>query len=84
MNPTLRATANRLPCLSADADWWFDECPRALARAQTLCRTCPVTDQCLAGALERREPHGVWGGEIFSNGRVVRHKRARGRPSRDA
>ncbi len=83
MNPTLRETADRLPCLSTNADWWFDESPRALHQAQSLCRTCPVMEQCLAGARERREPHGVWGGEIFSNGRVVGHKRARGRPPRN-
>ena len=39
-----------------------------------------MKDPCLAGALERREPWGVWGGELFVNGKVVAQKRKRGRP----
>jgi WhiB family redox-sensing transcriptional regulator len=30
--------------------------------AKAICRTCPVTEQCLDYALRTREPHGVWGG----------------------
>ncbi|WP_076477269.1 WhiB family transcriptional regulator [Williamsia sterculiae] len=59
---------------------WFAEHPHQLRRAQQLCRGCPVLTTCLAGALERREPHGVWGGEIFVDGVRVAHKRGRGRP----
>ncbi|MDN3056911.1 WhiB family transcriptional regulator [Streptomyces sp. SRF1] len=32
------------------------------AEAKSYCQRCPVRPSCLAGALERREPHGVWGG----------------------
>ncbi len=32
------------------------------------------------GALTRREPWGVWGGELFVNGKIVAQKRKRGRP----
>lgn len=35
---------------------------------------------CLAGAVERREPYGVWGGEIFDHGTITARKRPRGRP----
>ena len=35
---------------------------------------------CLAGALGREEPWGVWGGEIFERGAVIPRKRPRGRP----
>ena len=48
--------------------------------AKTLCATCPVRLDCLNGALERREPWGVWGGEWFVQGVVVPRKRPRGRP----
>ena len=34
----------------------------------------------LAGALERAEPWGVWGGELVLRGTVVANKRGRGRP----
>ena len=32
------------------------------------------------GSLQRREPHGVWGGEIFTRGVITARKRPRGRP----
>ena len=35
---------------------------------------------CLSGAVERREPFGVWGGEIFERGSITAQKKARGRP----
>ena len=40
----------------------------------------PPTLAALAGALERREPWGVWGGQLFLNGRLLAVKRRRGRP----
>jgi WhiB family transcriptional regulator, redox-sensing transcriptional regulator len=39
-----------------------------------------VRPACLAGALERGEPWGVWGGELFQHGVITADKRARGRP----
>ena len=71
-----------LPCRSADADLWFAESPAELEHAKALCGGCPVRASCLAGALQREEPWGVWGGEIFERGAVVPRKRPRGRPSK--
>jgi WhiB family redox-sensing transcriptional regulator len=71
-----------LPCRAGDADLWFAESPDELERAKALCSGCPVRAACLAGALEREEPWGVWGGEIFLRGAVVPRKRPRGRPSK--
>jgi WhiB family transcriptional regulator, redox-sensing transcriptional regulator len=68
-----------LPC-GEEPDLFFAESPRLLEQAQLLCATCAVQELCLAGALERREPHGVWGGRILVGGAVVEHKRGRGRP----
>ena len=59
---------------------FFSEDLLDIARAKHLCSTCPVKDPCLDGALDRKEPWGVWGGELFVNGRVLAHKRRRGRP----
>jgi WhiB family redox-sensing transcriptional regulator len=73
----------RLPCRSGDADLWFAEAPADLERARVLCVDCPVRAACLAGALARREPWGVWGGEIFERGVVVARKRPRGRPRKN-
>lgn len=69
-----------LPCHTTNPDLWFAESPADLERAKELCAACPVRDACLAGALERGEPWGVWGGEIFERGAVIARKRPRGRP----
>ncbi|MFS8478230.1 MAG: WhiB family transcriptional regulator [Micromonosporaceae bacterium] len=69
-----------LPCRKFDPDLWFSEAPAELELAKSLCGGCPVRVECLAGAVERAEPWGVWGGEIFERGAVVPRKRPRGRP----
>ena len=77
-------------------DWWmaarcndgsgrraslvFSPAVRDSARAQGICATCTVLVPCLEGAIERREPRGVWGGQLFVDGRIVATKRRRGRP----
>ena len=69
-----------LPCRSGDADLWFAEAPAELEKAKAQCGHCPIRAECLAGALAREEPWGVWGGEIFERGAVIPRKRPRGRP----
>jgi WhiB family redox-sensing transcriptional regulator len=59
---------------------FFSEQLDDIAAAKAFCQECEVKDECLASALERREPWGVWGGELFVNGKVVAQKRKRGRP----
>jgi WhiB family redox-sensing transcriptional regulator len=73
-----------LPCRTRDADLWFAESPAELERAKAFCADCPVREACLAGAMARQEPWGVWGGEIFERGVVVARKRPRGRPRKNA
>lgn len=68
-----------LPCRE-DPDRWFAESPAELEQAKALCATCPIRERCLRAALDRAEPWGVWGGEIFSDGVVIARKRPRGRP----
>ena len=69
-----------LPCRVFDAELWFAESPADVEHAKALCTDCPVRALCLDGALERREPWGVWGGELFLQGVVIPRKRPRGRP----
>ncbi|WP_174315646.1 WhiB family transcriptional regulator [Streptomyces sp. CB01881] len=69
-----------IPCRAFDPEVFFAETPADVEYAKSLCGTCPVKDACLTGALERREPWGVWGGELFVQGVVVARKRPRGRP----
>lgn len=68
----------RWPCAD-DPDLWFCERPDAVETAKQICQDCPVHRRCLAAALARREPCGVWGGEILHNGVIVA-RRPRGRP----
>jgi len=72
-----------LPCRSGNPDLWFAESPAELERAKQLCGSCPVRAECLAAALARHEPWGVWGGEIFERGTVIARKRPRGRPRKE-
>lgn len=59
---------------------FFSEELHDIARAKAVCGRCTVREPCLAGALERREPWGVWGGELVVSGKVLAQKRRRGRP----
>lgn len=77
-----RLLAGLLPCRSNDPELWFAEQSAQVEAAKALCRACPLMAGCLAGAVERAEPWGVWGGEVFVEGVVVARKRGRGRPSK--
>jgi WhiB family transcriptional regulator, redox-sensing transcriptional regulator len=69
-----------LPCRQGDPDLWFAETPSDVEQAKLLCTDCPVRQMCLTEAKDRREPWGVWGGELFAQGTVIPKKRPRGRP----
>ena len=72
-----------LPCRVNDPELWFAESPSDVEFAKTLCTDCPVRDLCLDGAKQRREPWGVWGGQLFAQGVVIPRKRPRGRPRKN-
>jgi len=76
-------TVADLPCRS-DPELFFAEAPEDVRLAKTLCGLCPVRQACLAGALQRAEPCGVWGGELFLRGAIIAGKRPRGRPRKSA
>jgi WhiB family transcriptional regulator, redox-sensing transcriptional regulator len=67
------------PCVR-DPELFFAESPQEVEQAKAMCRSCRARTGCLAGALERREPCGVWGGELLMRGAIVPRKRPRGRP----
>ena len=54
-----------------------------IARAKAICARCTVREPCLEAAQGRREPWGVWGGELFMGGRILATKRGRGRPPKN-
>jgi len=72
--------ASLIPCRNEDPELWFAEQAEQMSQAKALCAECPIVRACLAGALERGEPWGVWGGEIIVDGQIVAQKRGRGRP----
>ncbi len=79
-----RVVAGLVPCRNNDPELWFAEQTARVEQAKALCRECPLVADCLAGAIEREEPWGVWGGEVFVGGVVVATKRGRGRPRKNA
>jgi len=74
---------SQLSCVGPHAEMFFSDDAGAVEHAKLLCTGCAGRRACLAGALERREPWGVWGGELLQAGAIVRHKRPRGRPRKD-
>ena len=54
-----------------------------IGRAKAMCEKCALKANCLADAISREEPWGVWGGELLLNGRIVTSKRACGRPPKN-
>jgi WhiB family redox-sensing transcriptional regulator len=83
LDDAIEGLGTPVPCRSNDPEVFFAESPADVEYAKSLCRTCPLVDACLAGAKERREPWGVWGGELFVQGVVVARKRPRGRPRKN-
>ena len=71
-----------LPC-TEDPELFFAEAPADVEAAKALCKGCRARAACLEGALERREPWGVWGGELLLRGTIVPRKRPRGRPRKE-
>jgi WhiB family transcriptional regulator, redox-sensing transcriptional regulator len=80
LDPLDKQCPGTIPCRVMDSELWFAETPAGMERAKSLCQGCPARLGCLTGAIERREPWGVWGGEIFDHGSIVPFKRPRGRP----
>ncbi len=80
LDPLAKECPDDLPCRVEDGELWFSDTPTDLERAKSFCHGCPARLACLTGAVERREPWGVWGGEIFERGSIVARKRPRGRP----
>ena len=66
------------------ADLFFSEDIGDIAAAKRVCADCSVLAECLGAALDRRELFGVWGGQLFINGKMLTVKRRRGRPPKVA
>jgi WhiB family transcriptional regulator, redox-sensing transcriptional regulator len=83
VDPIDRLISRQARCFDPRSSYtglFFSQNPLDVVRAKSICAKCTVRDVCLARALERGEPYGVWGGEFLYEGRVVTLKRGRGRP----
>jgi WhiB family redox-sensing transcriptional regulator len=69
-----------LACARVGPELFFSDLPEDIQAAKFLCADCPLRTECLAGALDRAEPWGVWGGELLQDGHIITRKRRRGRP----
>jgi WhiB family transcriptional regulator, redox-sensing transcriptional regulator len=96
----IRETVDPSLLTLANTSWWadarcndqagtlsglfFSDELQDIAAAKRICAKCSVISECLEGALDRREPWGVWGGQLFLNGKILASKRRRGRPPKVA
>ena len=49
---------------------FFSEDLGDIARAKRICADCPSLTLCLEAAIDRNEPWGVWGGQLFRKGKI--------------
>ncbi len=49
-------------CAQADPEAFFPEKGGSTKQAKSICKRCPVTDECLQYALDNDERFGIWGG----------------------
>jgi WhiB family redox-sensing transcriptional regulator len=84
ISPAVRAEAACNDLNGSLTGVFFSEELQDIAAAKRICATCPVMLECLEGAVARHEPWGVWGGQMFLNGRILASKRRRGRPPKVA
>ena len=82
---TVQAPTGRARCADGTgrlAELFFSDDAHDLARAKAICRRCALAESCLAGALERVEYYGVWGGVLVMEEVIVEDRPRRGRPPR--
>lgn len=63
---------------------FFSNEEQDIAQAMQICRSCSHGTDCYAGALERREACGVWGGRLLRDGQVLDAVPRAGRPRKAA
>lgn len=49
-------------CAQTDPDAFYPEKGETTRDAKRICVRCVVSDDCLAYAIRRQEPYGIWGG----------------------
>ena len=80
VDPDWSAAACRSATRAGLTALFFSEQISEINAAKAICAGCPLLEPCLRAAVVRREPAGVWGGQLFVNGHILSQKRKRGRP----
>ena len=74
------AWPDQAACAEVGGEWWFPEPhSRVLPAVLRICADCPVRAYCLAFALSRDVPHGVWAGLTAGEVWSLRDQLAAGR-----
>lgn len=77
-------------CRDADPDLFLNPAPLMpgvrrrgydWAPARRICASCPVREQCLDAALDRREPVGMWAGTTPAERRKILQARDQQQPA---
>lgn len=64
-------------CREIGGDVFFPEKGDAYAAPKRVCTDCPVQAACLQWAMDRDEPHGIWGGFSPNERYLLRRSRRR-------
>ncbi|MEV4975341.1 WhiB family transcriptional regulator [Streptomyces scopuliridis] len=75
---TAAPARSRPACAGTDPELFFAHAlsTSQVERAKAVCATCPLMENCLQGALERGEEHGVWGGTDEDDRRRMKRRAA--------
>ena len=68
-------------CAQTDPEIFYPEGNTTTKQAKAICKTCPVSLECLEYALKRTEVYGIWGGTTATERQRMRPLRRIGRPS---
>ena len=69
-------------CRSGNPDLFTSESEKDIAAAKAVCARCFVRADCLDYASALGNVSGVWGGELFAEGRLVRPPKPKKPPKR--
>src|ERR1051325_8021041 len=67
---------DRSLCRQSNPETFFPEAGHSPKEAKKICGRCEVTTQCLAFALDTRQPYGVWGGKTEGERREILRRAA--------
>lgn len=77
--PLTQPWRHHAACLNRPTNYWYPDTPGATTPAAELalsiCRSCPVTTECLQYALNKPEYHGIWGATTEQQRRGLRSRR---------